>query len=1149
MLILHEAKEDTACIQADLKQGFQKCSFYSEQPIGPTKGHTIPLISVRLPAFHHGELGLISGRVTPGYSISVLFPEIRTAKLLRHVRDALSKGRKPFRRSYSWLWADKKCVLHAAGQKCVLLVAGQKCVLHAAGHKCVLHAAGQKCILHAAGHKCVLHAAEHKCTSRCWTQVYFTLLGTSVYLTLLGTSVYFPAGHKCVLHAAGHKCVLHAAGHKCVLHAAGHKCILHAAGHKCVLHAAEHKCTSRCWAQVYFTLLGTSVYLTLLGTSVYFTLLGTSVYLTLLGTSVYLMLLGTSVYFTQLDRSVYLTLLVRRDTCFVRAGVFSRQSNWLGRERGKRMCPWLQESCAENNDGPGWNCSLFVPHAEGNLTCSSPFTGWELVYGTTPECKDGGNGITPRKPSDERHRPTRSPRAKIRELPRRDSDSAHLVAVNLNTDSRNNAKCPVEHLWVHLDVRIRKSGSLEACTTCTNRGPQQFDGLCGVNAWKVGHRWRSAVCWVEANPVEGMKRGRGVVVMVPRPTTAVGAAVAERLDCSPPSKTNRIQSPAGSLRFSHVGIVPDDAAGRWAFSGISRFPRPCIPVMPHSHLIPLSSVLKTLMLRAAKQNNTDTQNISKVGPSSVCTQETNRVRFKQGIKSESNKKTQQRRFIDGKTARQFSALRVEAMRELMRMASDPTLLGLTRRRGACLGREEARVGWSSAEPLGGVDGGGVDIRPRQGKRRSRARGNCSSGGGVGIDPPTPPLTPLTETRWSVIRGAQPPDPWRRRGRRRKVALAQFTCQALHWPRAKSIIIIFFFKSGVRTEYTPRIRKFIDEPPVIDTPVEAFFEHQIHHIFRLVEPLDKQVQPDSTKRLIFGRPVYIGECTERRNVFQACAPLQNVLRISSGLGISAFDYAGVRGASEKWEVTMNGVYICGSYLRRGPVDEGPAVLPLDVDLSYRSARRMVEPRRDLESNQEPREEGPVINQASQHVGPGGKKAMEHGNIFHTAMCKRGLPPQLELYTPLVIDDLSSKYIAIASDSVGGGQTPHRHLPYITNKLMRYPLHHDYSVKTLVNIIALKDCFFRPSFHLAVETMLKRCARLWIFMIGTVHNKESVTRAFITFVARNLIRSRFMYLSHLRMVNVDIKEHAFPGCGKHARHGYCARRNVERLQHLD
>ncbi|KAJ8891608.1 hypothetical protein PR048_004136 [Dryococelus australis] len=34
--------------------------------------------------------------------------------------------------------------------------------------------------------------------------------------------------------------------------------------------------------------------------------------------------------------------------------------------------------------------------------------------------------------------------------------------------------------------------------------------------------------------------------------------------------------------FPHIGIVPDDAVGRWVFSGISRFPRPCIPVLLYS---------------------------------------------------------------------------------------------------------------------------------------------------------------------------------------------------------------------------------------------------------------------------------------------------------------------------------------------------------------------------------------------------------------------------------------------------------------------------------------------------------------------------------------------------------------------------------------
>ncbi|KAJ8873420.1 hypothetical protein PR048_024237 [Dryococelus australis] len=43
--------------------------------------------------------------------------------------------------------------------------------------------------------------------------------------------------------------------------------------------------------------------------------------------------------------------------------------------------------------------------------------------------------------------------------------------------------------------------------------------------------------------------------------------------------------------FSHVGIVPDDAAGRRVSSGICRFPRPCIPALFHTHLNSPSSVL------------------------------------------------------------------------------------------------------------------------------------------------------------------------------------------------------------------------------------------------------------------------------------------------------------------------------------------------------------------------------------------------------------------------------------------------------------------------------------------------------------------------------------------------------------------------------
>ncbi|KAJ8877773.1 hypothetical protein PR048_022229 [Dryococelus australis] len=52
--------------------------------------------------------------------------------------------------------------------------------------------------------------------------------------------------------------------------------------------------------------------------------------------------------------------------------------------------------------------------------------------------------------------------------------------------------------------------------------------------------------------------------------------------------------------FSQVGIVPDDAAGRRAFSGISRFLHPCIPGLLHAHLPSPSSALKTSLLRAVQ---------------------------------------------------------------------------------------------------------------------------------------------------------------------------------------------------------------------------------------------------------------------------------------------------------------------------------------------------------------------------------------------------------------------------------------------------------------------------------------------------------------------------------------------------------------------
>ncbi|KAJ8869920.1 hypothetical protein PR048_028930 [Dryococelus australis] len=63
------------------------------------------------------------------------------------------------------------------------------------------------------------------------------------------------------------------------------------------------------------------------------------------------------------------------------------------------------------------------------------------------------------------------------------------------------------------------------------------------------------------------------------------ATVVERLVCSPPTKANRVQSPAGQLPDFCMWESSDDNAGRRVFSGISRFFHPFIPVPLHTDSI------------------------------------------------------------------------------------------------------------------------------------------------------------------------------------------------------------------------------------------------------------------------------------------------------------------------------------------------------------------------------------------------------------------------------------------------------------------------------------------------------------------------------------------------------------------------------------
>ncbi|KAJ8870236.1 hypothetical protein PR048_029256 [Dryococelus australis] len=59
------------------------------------------------------------------------------------------------------------------------------------------------------------------------------------------------------------------------------------------------------------------------------------------------------------------------------------------------------------------------------------------------------------------------------------------------------------------------------------------------------------------------------------------------------TEANRFQSLVGASHgFSQMGTVPDDASGRRVYSGISRFPRPYIPALLHTHLTSPSSGVK-----------------------------------------------------------------------------------------------------------------------------------------------------------------------------------------------------------------------------------------------------------------------------------------------------------------------------------------------------------------------------------------------------------------------------------------------------------------------------------------------------------------------------------------------------------------------------
>ncbi|KAJ8870029.1 hypothetical protein PR048_029040 [Dryococelus australis] len=126
-----------------------------------------------------------------------------------------------------------------------------------------------------------------------------------------------------------------------------------------------------------------------------------------------------------------------------------------------------------------------------------------------------------------------------------------------------------------------------------NRTRSRLVGRRGEN---LGRRSRQHHGMTRALPLRVMEiAGDGDMPLSPQGQVVCAIAIKQTalwLDYSPPNIDEPSSIPGGvAPGFSHVGIVPDDAAGQLVFSEMSRFPRPCTPALLHIHLVSSSSAL------------------------------------------------------------------------------------------------------------------------------------------------------------------------------------------------------------------------------------------------------------------------------------------------------------------------------------------------------------------------------------------------------------------------------------------------------------------------------------------------------------------------------------------------------------------------------
>ncbi|KAJ8871384.1 hypothetical protein PR048_027701 [Dryococelus australis] len=291
---------------------------------------------------------------------------------------------------------------------------------------------------------------------------------------------------------------------------------------------------------------------------------------------------------------------------------------------------------------------LFIPellYTHLNHPPKSRFTdSLTVALAPAPECKDGEEREIPEsRPAGQRHRPARFPRAKTRERPLQELNPARLDKKSqvqrtkqLCSATAGRVNWPRSALGRH-DVNIADIRSREVA--CVRRGifsPSAMSGAVGIIARQPGRQSCSVSTrhmdvnnsrpWGQRQRVLNIRlarrrpilpiavelklRGRISFTNLPEIFTSeggrAGGILADKAEMVFPwtkfvlEKEDILTSFDSRRRYSHVGMLPIDAAGRRVFLRDLPFPLPL-----HSGAAPYSpqsptSALKTSMLRAVQ---------------------------------------------------------------------------------------------------------------------------------------------------------------------------------------------------------------------------------------------------------------------------------------------------------------------------------------------------------------------------------------------------------------------------------------------------------------------------------------------------------------------------------------------------------------------